>query len=87
MTQVLTDVIVSVLMDSLIGTSIVMVPLIIAFYMGRWMGIKKVMGAIQKEMEGIKTIDRKNYCKKRGSGGGLSWIYRGEVYLTFFPFL
>ena len=60
MTQVLTDVIVSVLTDSLIGTSIVMVPLIIAFYMGRWMGIKKVMGDIQKEMEGIQTIDRKN---------------------------
>ena len=59
MTQFLTDVVVSVLTDSLTATAIVVVPLMIAFYAGRWVGIKKVMGDIQKEMDGIETMDRK----------------------------
>ena len=60
MTQFLTDVVISVLTDSLTATAIVVVPLMIAFYAGRWMGIKKVMDDIQKEMDGIQTMDRKN---------------------------
>ena len=59
MTQFLTDVVVSVLTDALTATAIVVVPLMIAFYAGRWMGIKKVMDDIQKEMDGIETMDRK----------------------------
>ena len=59
MTQFLTDVVISVLTDSLTATAIVVVPLMIAFYAGRWMGIKKVMDDIQKEMDGIETMDRK----------------------------
>ena len=59
MTQVLTDVVISVLTDSLIATAIVVVPLMIAFYAGRWVGIKKVMDDIQKEMDGIERMDRK----------------------------
>ena len=59
MTQFLTDVMVSLLTDALTATSIVVVPLMIAFYAGRWVGIKKVMGDIQKEMDGIETMDRK----------------------------
>ena len=60
MTQFLTDVMVSLLTDALTATAIVVVPLMIAFYAGRWMGIKKVMDDIQKEMDGIQTMDRKN---------------------------
>ena len=59
MTQFLTDVMVSLLTDALTATSIVVVPLMIAFYAGRWMGIKKVMDDIQKEMDEIQTMDRK----------------------------
>ena len=59
MTQFLTDVVISVLTDSLTATAIVVVPLMIAFYAGRWVGIKKVMDDIQKEMDGIETMDRK----------------------------
>ena len=59
MTQVLTDVVISVLTDSLTATAIVVVPLMIAFYAGRWVGIKKVMDDIQKEMDGIERMDRK----------------------------
>ena len=59
MTQFLTDVVVSVLTDALTATAIVVVPLMIAFYAGRWMGIKKGMDDIQKETYGIQTMHRK----------------------------
>ena len=51
MTQFLLELLVSVMTDAPTATAIVVVPLAISFYVGRWVGIKKVMVDIGRELE------------------------------------